>query len=154
MKITRRRFILLGSAAVIAGNNLLTPFAAEAQKTSGFSGALPAKNFSDPLSYLTAEDFKKYVGTEFLLITENGKTSAKLSNLTQTKKPAKTARPADKASSGKAVAETFTLSFRAVKSGFSQNTFRVWHSGIGEFDLFLVPDSKGAFLLHAVINRI
>lgn len=154
MKVTRRNFIKLGSAAVFAGNSLLMPLAAEAQKMSGFSGGLSANVFTDPLSFLTAEDFKKHVGTEFLLITENEIISANLAKLIQTRKPATTARSADKNSSRKLVAETFSLSFHTNGSNLSQSTYRVWHSAIGEFDLFLVPDTEGKFLLHAIINRI
>jgi hypothetical protein len=153
MNISRRNFIKLGSAAFAATNFLIPLSANAAKKTNGVFGALPPEALADPFLYLTAADFKKYVGTEFSLITESGKTAAVLSNVTQVK-PAKSADGSSKNSRRQPVAETFTLSFKLSKDGFRQETYRLWHPGLGEFDLFLVPEASRKSSLHAVINRI
>ena len=128
------------------------PVSAAGQKTDGSFGALPAEALEDPFFYLTAEDFKKYAGTKFLLFTETGAIEAVLSDVTQIK-TAKFARRAGK-KSNKPVAETFSLSFNLSTEGYGQATYRLQHLNLGEFDLFLVPEANDKFSLHAVINRI
>ena len=152
MNISRRNFIKLGSAAAFVGTNFLVPVSALGQKTDGGLGALSPEALADPFFYLTAADFKKYAGTEFLLFTETGAIAAVLSNVTQVK-AAKSARRVSKNSS-QPVAETFSLSFNLPTEGFTQATYRLQHPNLGEFDLFLVPEARSKFLLHAVINRI
>lgn len=152
MNISRRNFIKLGGAAAFVGTNLLMPVLANGQKTSGSLSVLPMEALADPFFYLTAEDFKKYVGAEFLLFTETGAIPAVLSDVTQVK-AAKSARRAARKSS-QPVAETFSLSFNLPTEGFQQATYRLQHPNLGEFDLFLVPEASSKFLLHAVINRI
>jgi hypothetical protein len=155
MKISRRSFIKAGTVfTAFAGTNLFIAPAAEAQKINAdFAGALPAEVFADPFLYLTSEDFKKYVGSEFSLITETGAIAVVLVNLTQKTK----SKLASKKTSGrKAVPEAFTLSFEAEKAAFSQKTYKLFHPNLSEFDLFLVPGENlnGKIRLHAVINRI
>ena len=152
MNISRRNFIKLGSAAAFVGTNFLMPVSAPGQKTDGGFGALSPEALADPFFYLTAEDFKKYAGTEFLLFTETGAIAAVLSDVTQIK-AAKSASRAGRKSS-QPVAETFSLSFNLPTEGFTQATYRLQHPNLGEFDLFLVPEASSKFLLYAVINRI
>ena len=152
MNISRRNFIKLGSAAAFVGTSFLTPVAATGQKTHGSLSALPPEALDDPLFYLRAADFKKYIGTEFLLFTETGAIAAILSDVTQ-HKTIKSIRRLGK-NSNQPGAEMFSLSFNLPKEGFTQATYRLQHAGLGEFDLFLVPEASDKFLLHAVINRI
>ncbi len=152
MNISRRNFIKLGSAAAFVGTNFLTLVAVTGQKTPGSLGTLPPEILDDPLFYLTAADFKNYIGTEFLLFTETGAIAAVLSNVTQLK-TTKSARRVGRNLS-QPVAENFSLSFNMPAEGTTQATYRVQHPRLGEFDLFLVPEANGKFLLHAVINRI
>lgn len=152
MKITRRNFIILGSAAAFAGTNFLTPVSATGQKTQGSSSSLPLEALDDPLFYLTAADFKKHVGTEFLLFTEIGAVVAVLSKVTQIQ-VTKPGNPTNKKSHQPA-AEIFTLSYNLKSGGATQNTYRLQHPKLGEFNLFLVPEANSSSLLHAVINRI
>lgn len=128
------------------------PVSALGKKTDGSLGALSPEALADPFFYLTAEDFKKYAGTEFLLFTETGAIAAVLSDVTQIK-AAKSASRAGRKSS-QPVAETFSLSFNLPTEGFTQATYRLQHPNLGEFDLFLVPEASSKFLLYAVINRI
>jgi hypothetical protein len=152
MKISRRNFIKLGSAAAFVGTNFVMPVSALGQKTPGSLGVLSPEALDDPFFYLTAADFKKYTGTEFLLFTETGAIAAVLSNVTQIKAAKSASRAGRK--SNQPVAETFSLSFGLPIEGFTQATYRVQHLNLGEFDLFLVPEANSKFLLHAVINRI
>lgn len=128
------------------------PTSAPGQKTDDSLGALPEEVQADPFFRLTAADFKKYAGTGFLLFTETGAISVVLSDVTQTK-AAKLSRRVSKNSS-KPVAETFSLSFNLPTEGLNQATYRLQHPGLGEFDLFLVPEASSKSVLHAVINRV
>lgn len=152
MKISRRNFIKLGGAVAFVGTNVLIPVSAAGQKTDGALETLPAEVLDDPFFYLTAEKFKQYAGTEFLLFTETGVTAAVLSDVTQIKASKSVRRVSKKPS--QPVAETFSLSFNLPREGFTQATYRLQHSSLGEFDLFLVPEANSKFSLHAVINRI
>ena len=152
MNISRRNFIKLGSAAVFVGTNFLMPVLATGQKTDGSLEALPAEALADPFFRLTAADFRKYEGTEFLLFTETGATAAVLSEVTQIKAAKSGSRAGKK--SNQFAAETFSLSFNLPTEDFTQATYRLQHPNLGEFDLFLVPEANSKFLLHAVINRI
>ncbi len=151
MSISRRNFIKLGGAAALVGANFLKPVSAAGQKTDSLN-ALPAEVLDDPFFYLTADDFKKYAGTEFTLFTETGAITVVLSKVAQ-EKSAKIDRRAKKGSS-KPGAETFSLSFNLPTEGLTQATYRIQHPSLGEFDLFLVPEADSKSLLYAVINRI
>ena len=153
MNISRRNFIGLSSAALFAGTNFLTPVSAAEQKTHSSFGGLSAEVLDDLLFYLTGADFKKYVGKEFLLTYETGAVIAVLKNVTQVE-PAKSGNSEKKNYQEQPIAEIFTLSFQLPMSGFKQATYRVQHSKLGEFNLFLVPEARSKFLLYAIINRI
>lgn len=154
MKISRRNFIRRGGAAAFAGAALLLPVSAAPQKTQGGSGAFSpaAAAAADPLLYLTSDDFKRCAGTQFLLLTEIGTTTAVLSSVTQI-----IARRGPRNPRQQAPPETFSLSFRlptAAEEGWPQATYGLRHPRLGEFDLFLVPEASSDISLYAVINRI
>ena len=69
MKFSRRNFIKMSSATTLGilgfGN-----FAFGGTK-SFFDDELPAGMFADPLFGHSADDFKRYLGTEFSLMTES-----------------------------------------------------------------------------------
>ena len=129
------------------------PVSAPGQKTDDSFGVLPPEVLANPFYYLRADDFKKYAGTEFLLFTETGAIAIVLLEVTQAK-AAKSARRVSRNSSQPVTSETFSLSFKLPTEGLKQETYRLQHPSLGEFDLFLVPEARGKFLLHAVINRI
>ncbi|MGI8642373.1 MAG: DUF6916 family protein [Pyrinomonadaceae bacterium] len=146
MKFSRRHFIKLGgatAAGILGFGNF-----AFGQKKSFFADQLPDGVLADPLFGYTAEDFRKYLGTEFSLMTEGAAITAVLtavrSSLAPGKKSARVKR-----------AECYTLSFQ-LPSNAPQATYTVFHPRLGTFDLFLVPGKtdNAEFLLHAVINRI
>jgi hypothetical protein len=156
MNTTRRNFIKASAlAAFFAGTDLFASTASAAENSAAL-GELQTEISGDRLFYLTAEDFKKYIGAQFSLIGEKDVVNAELSSVAQSVKPPGIARSLNKASSRKLTKETFTLSFRVPSGGFSQATYQVWHPNLGQFDLFLVPSGKGhdQILVHAVINRI
>lgn len=146
MKFSRRHFIKLGgaTAATIFGFGSFT----FGQKKSVTAGDFPAEMFADPLYGHGADDFRKYLGTDFTLMTEGAMISAALvavnSSVIRRNKNNRNIK-----------AECFTLSFR-LPSDAPQATYTVFHPNLGNFDLFLVPgkSDKAESLLHAVINRI
>jgi hypothetical protein len=149
MKISRRNFIRLGGAAAFVGANFLTPVGAAATVAT----AAEQKTGGDALSYLTAADFKKYVGTKFSLTTAAGGTfAAVLTSVAQVRKTEGAVK--ENLRGGRPVAEAFTLSFKLSKRAAPQATYRLRHSGLGAFDLFLVPEADAENSLCAVINRI
>src|SRR5215204_3975407 len=123
MNISRRNFIKLGSAAALVGTNILIPVIAKGRKTDGSLGVLSAEALADPFFRLTGADFKKYVGTKFLLFTETGAIAAVLSDVTQVKAAKFASREGKKSS--QPVAETFSLSFNLPTEGFTQATYRL-----------------------------
>lgn len=157
MNKSRRNFIKIGSsAAVFAGTNLLTSVFSSAQEKSAASREFSSQVLGDPLFGLTSENFKKYVGAEFILITDRQTVSATLSNVTQVTMPIKSKQTFKQAIVGNMIAENFMLSFQLSAKNFPQATYQFWHPNLGQFPLFLVPGErkKGQTFLHAVINRI
>ncbi len=142
MKYSRRDFIKIGSL-VGFGTGL---FSALTTNTVGQNLVSPSsKFFNDALSLQNSDSFHKLVGTEFVIYTEN---SAITSVLTEVK----TSKTAQRKSGG----ECFSLIFELPSDDFGQNTYEMFHSSIGTFDLLLVPGQSdtGTALFIAVINRI
>ncbi len=156
MNTTRRNFIKASVfAAVFAGNGLSASPSFAAKFPVGLD-ELPNEVFSDHFLYLTSEDFKKQIGARFSLIREKEIFAAELLSVKQTLRPTKIAQHLYGGSRRKLTKETFTLSFQAAASDFSQGTYQVWHPTLGQFDLFLVPGASEGdqTTVHAVINRI
>jgi hypothetical protein len=156
MNTTRRNFIKSSAfAAFFAGTGLFSSLAS-ASENSVAQGELSNDVLGDRLSYLTSEDFKKHIGTQFSLIREEEVITAQLLGITQTIRPIKIAQHLSGGSRRKLTRETFTLSFQTLTDDFSQATYQVWHPNLGQFDLFLVPGSKQGdqIFINAVINRI
>lgn len=146
MKFSRRHFIKLGgaTAAGIFGFGSFT----FGQKISVSANDLPAEMFADPLYGHGADDFRKYLGTEFSLLTEGEMITAVLADV-------KSSVVRRNHNFRNRRAECFTLSFN-LPSDMPQATYTIFHPNLGNFDLFLVPgkSDEADSLLHAVINRI
>ena len=146
MTFSRRHFIKL-SGATSAGILGLGSFAF-GKKKSFFVDDLPSEIYGDPLFGYTAADFRKYLGTEFSLLTE----SVPITGVLVAVKSSATSR--NGTAQGRN-AECFTLSFR-LPSDATQATYTVFHPRLGTFNLFSVPgrSSSAKSLLHAVVNRV
>ncbi|MDQ3130916.1 MAG: twin-arginine translocation signal domain-containing protein [Acidobacteriota bacterium] len=146
MKFSRRHFIKLGgaTAAAIFGFGSFT----FGQKNSVTGDDFPAEMFADPLYGHGADNFRKYLGTEFSLMTKSETITAVLADV-------KSSVVGKNKKFGNKRAECFTLSFN-LPSDAPQATYKVLHPNLGNFDLFLVPgkSDEADSLLHAVINRI
>ncbi|MCA1590669.1 MAG: hypothetical protein LC734_09860 [Acidobacteria bacterium] len=143
MKISRRNFITLGGATAFGGTNLLISATTAAQDSRSFQPR--AEAYSDQLMYLTSADFRRHVGSEFLLVTDTEATPIRLAFVAQIIPAASRRR--------RLVAEAFSLSFET-PVGFSQATYHLRHAHLGEFDLLLVPEGDNELMLHAVVNRV
>jgi len=154
MNTSRRNFIKLGTiSAAFIGTNLFAPVSSSAQKRWLADDSLPANLLQDPFLNKTGEDFRQYVGAEFMVLTAAGATSMILSEVTETSGSVKSSKGSGR-SRGRSGTQNFVLSFQLPTGGLPQETYRLWHSDFGQFDLFLVPGKRGDFfLLHAVINR-
>ena len=145
MKFSRRHFIKLGGAT--AAGTLGFGNLAIGQKNFLFADRLPHSLLTDPLFNYTADEFRKYLGTEFYLMCPGATDTAVLTAVKSSVSRNKNARNKR--------AECFTLSFH-LPSDAPQATYTVIHPHLGTFDLLLVPgkNDKAESLLHAVINRI
>ena len=145
MRFSRRHFIKLGGATAIgilgSGNF------AFGQNEASFYNRLPAEALADPLFGYTADSFRRHLGTSFYMTGESEAVNAMLTAVTSSAFKNRAVRNRK--------AECFTLSF-VLPSDAPQTTYKVFHSQLGTFDLFLVPgkNDKDESLLHAVINRI
>ena len=146
MKFSRRNFIKLGGASMVAV--LGCGGAAFGRKKSFFAGNFPSETAADRLFGYSANDFRKYLGTKFSLKNGSAAFTVVLAAVKSSVIPANTANQ-------NIGAECFTLSFD-LPSNAPQATYTVFHPNLGTFDLFLVPGktNESRSLLHAVINRI
>ncbi len=154
MSISRRNFIKIGSvsAVLLAGTSLGIEAAGFGKSgySDGFS--IPPEVYGDSLFSYRAETFKKLVGAEFSLQTEEFAETAVLTEIMENSFVSR------KILKGKYIEpeETFILSFRVPAADQQQATYTMFHPELGKFDLLLVPatNDKGENLLNAVINRL
>jgi hypothetical protein len=154
MTISRRKFIKIGSvsAALIAGTSLGIEAAVFGQTVDSGGVNLPPEVYGDPLFSYQAETFRKLVGTEFSLQTEDFAETVVLTEMMESPAVSR------KVLRGKQIEskEDFMLSFRVSSAEAKQSTYTMVHPELGKFDLLLVPanNNKGENLLNAVINRL
>lgn len=148
MATSRRNFIKIGgiSAALLTTGSL-------GIGRNVFGESLPAEAYSDALYSYRADTFRKLIGSEFSVFTDDFAATAVLTEVRDS--PFTDA----KKMSGKSETvstEDFTLSFKIPDGAAKQATYTVINSELGQFDLLLVPaqNAKGEFLLDAVINRL
>ena len=102
--------------------------------------------------HIAVKHFKKLIGSQFTLYTENLATAAVLVEIKEGSivNEKKTARLKTRST------EEFMLSFRVSSAEMQQATYQIFHPELGQFDLLLVPakNKKGENLLNAVINRL
>ena len=153
MVVSRRSFIKRGSLLVLAGGVCL----GSADRIFGHNSAIenggPTQEeslaFADetaPFNY-TKATFTPYVGTIFLIYSASSK------SFTTTLIDVSDIGPIPDTTVGGR--ECFALKFRGSQTVL-QNTYRIEHQVLGQFELFLVPagkDKKGVYC-KAVINRL
>lgn len=154
MSISRRKFIKIGSvsAALLAGTSLGINAAGFGQAVGSGGFNLPPEVYGDPMFSYRAETFKKLIGSEFNLQTEDFAETVVLTELTENPPVSQKILP------GKYIEpkENFMLSFRVSSAEAKQATYAMFHPELGKFDLLLVPaqNNQGEILLNAVINRL
>ena len=154
MTISRRKFIKIGSvsAALLAGTSLGINAAVFGQANGSDGFNLPPEIYGDSLFSYQAETFKKLIGSEFSLQTEEFAETVVLTELTENL-PVSGKKLRGKYIESK---ENFMLSFRVSSAEAKQANYTMFHPELGKFDLLLVPaqNKKGEMLLNAVINRL
>jgi len=153
MVVSRRSFIKRGSLFVVAGGVSL----GSADRMFGHNRVIenggPTQDqllpFGDelaPFNYAKAT-FTPYVGTVFLIYSGSSKAfTTTLIDVSDIGPIPDTTVPGR---------ECFALKFRGSQT-VRQNTYRIEHQVLGQFELFLVPagkDKKGVYC-KAVINRL
>ena len=153
MVVSRRGFIKKGSLVLLAaGVSIGSADRVFGRNTPNEHSDPTAGTLSStvddlpPFNYAKAT-FAPYVGTVFLIYSVSSKA------LVTTLVAVSDIGPVpDKTATG---SESFVLRFRGTQT-LKQNTYRVEHQVLGNFDLFLVPagkDKKGVYY-QAVINRL
>jgi Domain of unknown function (DUF6916) len=139
MNEMRRHLLRLASltaASVILPLELLAQSAGNAAPTSA-----PQDGEYDALSYLTAADFKPFVGAVFKIQSPTG--SVRVS-LAQVQSPP-TLPKATQGATAKATPQTFALRFMNISGGpLTQGTYVFRNSSLVPFAMFIVPSAKGA----------
>ena len=128
MKISRRSFVMLGGATAAATLGLPV-------------GAMGQKMAADTLSFLSADRFRAYIGTEFQIFGDGTSFSATLLDVK------------DYATK---TGECFSLDFKANIRNPGQQRYQLSHFALGDFDLLMVghQSSRKTSLLVATINRL
>ena len=154
MTISRRKFIKIGSvsAALLAGTSLGIEAAGFGQTVGSGGFNLPPEVYGDPMFSYQAETFKKLIGSQFSLQTEDFAETVVLTEMAENSFVSRKILP-DKQIEPK---ENFMLSFRVSSAEAEQATYAMFHPELGKFDLLLVPakNDQGEILLNAVINRL
>ena len=154
MSISRRKFIKIGSvsAALLAGTSLGIEAAGFGQAVGSGGFNLPPEVYGDPLFSYQAETFKKLIGSEFNLQTEDFAETVVLTEMAENSFVSRKILPGGQIEPK----ENFMLSFRVSSAEAEQANYTMFHPELGEFDLLLVPakNNQGEILLNAVINRL
>lgn len=152
MSIPRRKFLQVGSIALLAAGAPLTALAARARAHGEAKSSLaPAAGPVSSLNRMNKAAFAAHLNTVFLIRhSDAGEVPVKLIELQDTV-PESQRKLA--AMHGK---ECFSLSFRGPAQGLRQNTYRFQHRELGEFDLFIVPVESGKHgeIYEAIVNHL
>lgn len=149
MVVSRRGFMKRGSLLVLATGISLGSADRIFAHDADFTNGEPVQD-DDPAPFNYAKaTFLPHVSTVFRIVYPD---SSKI--LTTTLVSISDIGPVpDRPEAGR---ESFVLKFRGTETLLSQNTYRIEHQVLGQFDLFLVPagkDKKGVYC-QAVINRL
>jgi hypothetical protein len=147
MSISRRKFLRSGTFVAIAAVIPATVLAQSRKERDGnpFDQQVAQP---DPLSYYNKAAFTSYLNSIFRVSTGYSVVEVALIRV----KDLPAGGPAAPAGS-----ESFSLLFAGGSKEFEQGTYKIEHSSLGSFQMFLVPsgaDQYGAQTYLATINRI
>jgi len=142
MSVSRRRFLKSGTLGGLAAGLML--------KSNNFALGHDLNDSNDlpgDFDYSRA-NFEPHVGSTFRLLQGKQTLDLTLVNLTDYQQPSRTSRTFKAKST-----ESFVLSFRAPKQLSRSSTYRLEHSKLGTFDLFIARNGRRENMT-AVVNRI
>jgi hypothetical protein len=145
MSISRRKFLRAGTLVALSAALPINVLGQSFKDRDGNPGDQQAQ--PDPLEHYDRAAFASYLNSIFQLYTGYSVVEVALIEV-------KDLQPAQTARDGK---ECFSLMFRGGGVALRQNTYRIDHSSLGSFQLFLVPggaDNVGAQSYVAIINRV
>ncbi|HEY0405184.1 MAG TPA: twin-arginine translocation signal domain-containing protein [Pyrinomonadaceae bacterium] len=150
MTVSRRNFLRKSTMIALAAALPLSLSTLGAGQQSSPPPTVPPEAQRTPLYNFTRATFAPYVNSIF---TVNSLPLAEIVLVEVKETPLVVDRRADRTPVG----ECFTLVFRgSARTRFKQNTYRLEHSALGQFELFLGPtDRPGSEYQYytAVINR-
>ena len=141
-KVDRRKFIgtvVAAGTAVAAGSNAIGQMTPRTRRNVG----------RDALARLGFDSFLPFVNTDFTFGLGRNAVRLVLIDAQDTRGAGSMARKLDM--------EQFILSFSGdFRRPLTQNTYKVSHFGLGDFDLFITEGGRRGRLnvYHAVINRV
>jgi Domain of unknown function (DUF6916) len=150
MNEMRRHVLRLGTlaaASIVLPVEVLAQYAGKSATTSA-----PSDSAYDALSYLTAADFKPFVGAVFKAQSQAGSASLVLAEV---QSPPRLAT-ATQGASTTPTPQTFALRFMNLSGGpLAQGTYVFHNSSLVPFAMFIVPSAKGAKPLYYTgqVNR-
>lgn len=155
MAVSRRRFVQVGSMfglVTLFTKDIALGQQAGAPLKTGVGYAIPKEVYSDPLFYMTRQDFAAHLKTAFKV------SLGRVQLVTMTLVATEDHNPSFVNTKGTSNRECFALTFSGPSSlPLGQNTYTMEHQQIGRFQLLIVPGTKqGApsILYTAIINRV
>jgi hypothetical protein len=148
--ITRRNFIQLFGATVVAGLSINSPvniFGQTRREDDLFP--IPPESLSDPVSSFTSAHFTPFINGDFQVRQNDLRetTSLQLIDVEIFQRKANLAKGA--------IGESFSLVFRgSLPENLAGDRFEFSHPSLGVFTLFLAPVSKERNRYEAVINHL
>lgn len=154
MSISRRKFLQVGAvAAVAAGTPLSIAASAIAAKSSTASSLKASTKAASSISinHMSKAQFASQLNTTFFIRSTGAhELPVQLIELED-----RVPEPLQDAAAlrGK---ECFSLAFRGPAKNINQDTYRVRHTTLGEFDLFIgaVKNKKHGRIYEAIINHL
>ena len=154
MSISRRKFLQVGAVAAVSASAPLsiTALAATAKSSkAGLTKAVAKAASSTSVTRMSKAQFESYLKTTFFIRTTGAHELPV--RLVELEDRVPEAMQEAAAIRGK---ECFSLAFAGPTKSLRQDTYRMRHASLGEFDLFLgiVKDKKHGLVYEAVINHL
>lgn len=154
MSLSRRKFLQVGAVAAVSASAPLsmTALAATAKSTqAGLTKAVAKSASSNSVALMNKAQFEAHLNTTFFIST-TGKHELPV-RLVKLEDRVPEALQEAAAFRGR---ECFALGFAGPTKSLRQDTYRIRHASLGEFDIFLglVKDKKHGMVYEAVINHL
>ncbi len=151
MKFSRRSFLRNGVISAVG-----LGITASSLKVFGQNAVQQLVPFPDLLASINAENFRTFIGKDFIFYTEDSAYQTILLDVVNQPDNGRLVQSGFRNKKNKSSAECFHLRFSVENQDLPQATYKVYQESLGTFDLFVVSgkSDKAATILTAIFNRI